>query len=66
MSNHLPFSDLPDDFYDLSVTELKKLYLQLGKRREELENKPLKTTTLKNVEEMEKVIVKFRIFIFRI
>lgn len=59
MSNHLPFSDLPDDFYDLSVTELKKLYLQLGKRREELENTPLKTATLRNIEELEKVIINY-------
>lgn len=55
MSNHLPFNDLPDDFYDLSVSELKKLYLELGKKRQELENVPLRTAALRNVEITEKV-----------
>lgn len=33
--------DLPDDFYDLSVEEVRRLYSDLQKQRAQLENAPL-------------------------
>lgn len=38
-------SDLPDDFYELSIEEVRKMYHELQQRRIELENTPMLTTT---------------------
>ncbi|GBP19847.1 Tether containing UBX domain for GLUT4 [Eumeta japonica] len=44
--------DLPDDFYDLSIEEVRKLYHDLQKQRLEMENAPLVTGEKR--QEMEK------------
>ncbi|XP_047993433.1 tether containing UBX domain for GLUT4 [Leguminivora glycinivorella] len=44
--------DLPDDFYELSVEEVRRLFRDLQQNRLQLENTPLLTSTKK--EEMEK------------
>lgn len=36
--------DLPDDFYELSIEEVRRLYRDLQVKRSELENTPLLTT----------------------
>ncbi|XP_013190543.2 tether containing UBX domain for GLUT4 [Amyelois transitella] len=46
------FGDLPDDFYDLTIEEVRKLYHELQKNRMELENTPLIPASKK--EEMDK------------
>ncbi|CAH2039607.1 unnamed protein product, partial [Iphiclides podalirius] len=40
--------DLPDDFYDLTIEEVRKMYHELQQRRLELENTPLMTSTQRN------------------
>lgn len=43
--------DLPDDFYELSIDEVRKLYKDLEQHRLELENTPLTISSKK--EELE-------------
>ncbi|VVC86743.1 unnamed protein product, partial [Leptidea sinapis] len=38
-------SDLPDDFYELSIEEVRKIYHELQQKRMEMENTPLMTTS---------------------
>ncbi|XP_028031112.1 tether containing UBX domain for GLUT4 [Bombyx mandarina] len=44
--------DLPDDFYELTIEEVRKLYKDLQQQRLKLENTPLMTSTKR--EEVEK------------
>lgn len=46
--------DLPDDFYDLSVEEVRKLYNTLHQQRLALEDNPLLTANKR--EEIEKQV----------
>lgn len=46
--------DLPDEFYELSIEEVRKLYYDLQQQRVCLENSPLLTSTKK--EELEKQV----------
>ncbi|KAL4707690.1 hypothetical protein ACJJTC_014871 [Scirpophaga incertulas] len=48
--------DLPDDFYELSIDEVRKLYHDLQQNRIQLENTPLLTATKK--EENEKQMLQ--------
>ncbi|CAG9793879.1 unnamed protein product [Diatraea saccharalis] len=50
--SHEDLDDLPDDFYELTIEEVRKLYHDLQKNRLELENTPLITTSKK--EEIQK------------
>lgn len=43
--NEEELSDLPDDFYELTIEEVRKIYHELQKRRIELENTPMLTST---------------------
>ncbi|XP_034831520.1 tether containing UBX domain for GLUT4 [Maniola hyperantus] len=45
-------SDLPDDFYELSLEEVRKMYHELQKQRMELENTPMLTSAKR--EELER------------
>lgn len=51
--NEDELSDLPDDFYELSIEEVRKMYHELQQRRIELENTPMLTSTKR--EELEQV-----------
>ncbi|XP_050351669.1 tether containing UBX domain for GLUT4 [Nymphalis io] len=43
--NEGELSDLPDDFYELTIEEVRKIYHELQQRRIELENMPILTST---------------------
>ncbi|XP_046968534.1 tether containing UBX domain for GLUT4 [Vanessa cardui] len=43
--NEEELSDLPDDFYELTIEEVRKIYHELQQRRIELENTPMLTST---------------------
>lgn len=45
----VPSEDLPDDFFELTITDAKKLLKDIKKRRMELENVPLQTSTYRNL-----------------
>lgn len=47
--------DLPDDFYELTIEEVRKLYKDLQQQRLKLENTPLMTSTKR--EEVEKEVI---------
>lgn len=47
----VPSEELPEDFFDLTLTDAKKLLKDLKRRRLELENTPLQTATLRNLQE---------------
>ncbi|XP_022917520.1 tether containing UBX domain for GLUT4 [Onthophagus taurus] len=46
--------DLPDDFFELTIEDAKKLFRDIKKRRMELENSPLMTSALRNLEESKR------------
>ncbi|CAG4947717.1 unnamed protein product [Parnassius apollo] len=48
--------DLPDDFYDLTIEEVRKMYHELQQRRIELENTPLMISTQRS--DIEKQIAE--------
>lgn len=45
--------DLPDDFYELTIEEVRKLYHDLQQNRLELENTPLLTASKKQSVEQQ-------------
>lgn len=47
--------DLPDDFYDLTIEEVRKIYHDLQQQRQQLENMPLMTSTQKG--EIERQVI---------
>lgn len=47
-------SDLPDDFYELSIEEVRKIYHDLQEKRMEFEETPLLTSTKR--EQLEKEV----------
>lgn len=51
-------NDLPEDFYDLSVDEVKKIYKELQKQRSEYENTPLLTATLRSLEDDKRTLMQ--------
>lgn len=53
-SQAFPSEDLPDEFYDLTITDAKKLLKDIKKRRVELENGRLLTSQLRQLEESKK------------
>lgn len=42
--SHSELTDLPDDFYELTIEEVRNLYKDLEQHRAELENTPLVTS----------------------
>lgn len=43
--------DLPDDFFELSLEDAKRLLRDLKKKREEMENMSIKTSAMRELEE---------------
>lgn len=50
----VPSEDLPDDFFELTLDDAKKLLRDIKKRRLELEARPLLTSNLRQLEESKK------------
>ena len=48
--------ELPDSFFDLTESEVGKLHRDLKKKVEYLDNRPLMTTELRNLEESKKIL----------
>ena len=54
--------DLPDSFFDLTESEVRKLYRDLKNQVEDNENKPLMTTELRKLEENKKILNQLSIY----
>lgn len=50
----VPSSELPDDFFELTIDDAKKLLRDIKQRQHELENGKLLTSTMRNLEESKK------------
>ncbi|KAF7266106.1 hypothetical protein GWI33_020557 [Rhynchophorus ferrugineus] len=50
----VPSEDLPDDFFDLTIDDAKKILRDVKRKRNELENQMLKTSQLRSLEESKK------------
>lgn len=50
----VPSEDLPDDFFDLTIDDARKILRDVKKRRFEMDNTMLKTAALRNLEESKK------------
>ncbi|XP_045766666.1 tether containing UBX domain for GLUT4 [Maniola jurtina] len=55
-------SDLPDDFYELSLEEVRKMYHELQKRRMELENTPMLTSAKREELEQQASVQKLNTY----
>ncbi|XP_075979255.1 tether containing UBX domain for GLUT4 [Anticarsia gemmatalis] len=63
------FEDLPDDFYELSIEEVRRLYHDLQQNRISLENTPLSTSTQredKNKDVLEKKLNQYKNVVVRV
>ncbi|KAI8136993.1 hypothetical protein BJV82DRAFT_492951, partial [Fennellomyces sp. T-0311] len=47
--------ELPESFFKLSANEIKSLYKSQVEKRENLENRPLKTQKIRQAEELERM-----------
>lgn len=50
-ANAVPSEELPDDFFDLTIEDAKKILRDVKRTRNNLENAPLRTAALRNLEE---------------
>lgn len=50
----VPASDLPEDFFELTIDDAKKILRDIRKRRSEMEDAQLMTSALRNLEESKK------------
>lgn len=50
----IPSEDLPDDFFDLTIDDAKKLLRDVRKQMHGMDNSPLLTSNLRNLEESKK------------
>lgn len=54
--------DLPDSFFDLTESEVRKLYRELKIHVDEVENRPLLTTEFRKLEENKKILNQLSIY----
>lgn len=47
-------NDLPDDFFELTIDDAKKILRDIRRKRHEMENAQLMTSALRNLEESKK------------
>lgn len=52
----VPSSELPDEFFELTIDDAKKLLRDIKQRQHELENAGLQTAAMRNLEESKKQI----------
>lgn len=50
----VPSEDLPDDFFELTISDAKKLLKDIKRARLEMDNAPLHTTALRNLEKSKR------------
>lgn len=50
----VPTSDLPDDFFELTIDDAKKILRDIKRKRHELENAQLMTSAMRNLQESKK------------
>ncbi|XP_050295468.1 tether containing UBX domain for GLUT4 isoform X2 [Anthonomus grandis grandis] len=53
-ANSVPTEDLPDDFFELTIDDARKILRDVKRKRHELENQALRTSHLRNLEESKK------------
>lgn len=56
MADAVPHEDLPDEFFELTIQDARKLFHDLKKKREDLENRPLETEAQRKLEESKKIL----------
>lgn len=52
----IPSEDLPDDFYDLTIDDAKKLIRDVRRQQNHMSNAPLMTSALRKLEESKKLL----------
>lgn len=50
----VPTEDLPDDFFELTIDDAKRILRDVKQKRQELENQVLRTSQLRQLEESKK------------
>ena len=54
--------ELPDDFFDLTVHDVRLLFNDLRKKREELEDQPLLTSSYKEIVQSSNILRNLQIY----
>nr|CAD7195332.1 unnamed protein product [Timema douglasi] len=63
------YEDLPEDFFELTLDDARSIYKELKKQREQMEEAPLTTSALRELEENKRVLNQlhhYRIVVLRI
>lgn len=50
----VPSEDLPDDFFELTIDDAKRILRDVKRKRQELDNQMLRTSQLRQLEETKK------------
>ncbi|EFA01451.2 tether containing UBX domain for GLUT4 [Tribolium castaneum] len=56
----LPAEDLPDDFFELTIDDAKKILGDIRRKRNEMDNANLMTSAMRNLEESKKQLRQLR------
>lgn len=56
MAPTVPHEELPDEFFDLTIKDARRILKDLKQKRLELEENPLKTSALRNLEKDKKTL----------
>ncbi|PNF41431.1 hypothetical protein B7P43_G13793 [Cryptotermes secundus] len=56
MAHAVPFEDLPDDFFELTLEDARAIYRDLKRRRDEMEEAPFVTNAQRSLEESKRVL----------
>lgn len=69
MAQTVPYEDLPDDFFELTLEDARAIYRDLKRRRAEMDEAPLLTNAQKSLDESKRIlnqIHKYRRVVIRI
>lgn len=62
----VPSEDLPDDFFELTIDDAKKILRDVKRSRHEMDNQMLKTSQLRNLEESKKQLRQLNRYVLRL
>lgn len=61
-AQHIPTEDLPDDFFDLTIDDARKLLTDMKRRRLQLENGQLMTSAMRELEESKRQLSRLNTY----
>lgn len=62
----VPSEDLPDDFFELTIDDAKKILRDVKRSRHEMDNQMLKTSQLRSLEESKKQLRQLNRYVLKL